>query len=117
MIDWNRLRALNNDFGAEAMGEVVAVFVAEMDDAVDQLPAITDTGARADALHTLKGTAANLGLVALADFCAEAEGTLRRDGPPQEFGGVVQRVQTVYASSRAELLHGLPDRLGLSVQP
>lgn len=116
MIDWNRLNALNHDFGADALGDVVALFIDEMDEAVTQLPAINGASARADALHMLKGTAANLGLVALADLCARGEDGLRGNADLPDFPALAARVRTTYAASRSELLRQTPDRLGVQFQ-
>lgn len=117
MIDWNRLNALNHDFGADALGEVVALFIEEMDEAVLQLPAIDGVSARADALHMLKGTAANLGLVALAELCALGEDGLRGNADAPDFPVLAGRVRTTYAASRSELLRQTPDRLGVQLHP
>ncbi len=116
MIDWDRLNALIDDVGADTLGEVLAVFIDEMDAEVRQLPAINDATALANALHTLKGTAANLGFVALADLCTDGEDRLRTDDQPPEFPALAHHVRTTYAASRTELLHEIRHRLGVSVQ-
>lgn len=73
MIDWDRVRELRGEIGAEDFGEVAAMFLEEADEAVARLlPGLTAKAMEAD-LHYLKGAALNLGFVTLSALCQEGE--------------------------------------------
>lgn len=81
MIDQGRLQELVDDFGAEEVPELLALFVAETWEALDQLETmISDSPdqARMDQLHFLKGCARNLGA---NDFAARCEVLEKSNGP------------------------------------
>lgn len=75
MIDWDQVRQLEEDIGAEDFGEVVELFIAEVDEAIEALPNVpVGNGAElAPALHFLKGSAYNLGFKSFGDLCSEGE--------------------------------------------
>ena len=74
MINWVQVRQLEEDVGAEDFGDVVSLFLAEVDQAVAQLDTIPrDPDALAPALHFLRGSAYNLGFQAFGDYCSEGE--------------------------------------------
>jgi len=75
MINWEQVKQLEEDIGAEDFGDVVEMFIMEVDEAVDNLRGVqsmpdADLG---PALHFLKGSAANLGFRDFADCCASGE--------------------------------------------
>ncbi|WP_424966103.1 Hpt domain-containing protein [Dinoroseobacter sp. S375] len=73
MIDWNRVRELQDEIGADDFGEIVEVFMEEVEAAIGQLPT-ADKGADLEALmHLIKGCAWNLGFRALGKLCADGE--------------------------------------------
>ncbi|WP_424972193.1 Hpt domain-containing protein [Dinoroseobacter sp. S76] len=73
MIDWNRVRELQDEIGADDFGEIVEVFMEEVETAIGQLPD-ADKGADLEALmHLIKGCAWNLGFRALGKLCADGE--------------------------------------------
>ena len=75
MIDWEQVQQLESDVGSEDFAEVVAMFIDEVDEAVE--PFATDQQFAPDILsatmHFMKGSAYNLGFVAFADYCATSE--------------------------------------------
>jgi HPt (histidine-containing phosphotransfer) domain-containing protein len=75
MINWERVKQLEGDIGAEDFGDVVVMFIEEVDEAVDNLRASPelDSDALASALHFLKGSAANLGFKEFIDYCSAGE--------------------------------------------
>ncbi len=75
MINWKQIQQLEEDIGAEDFCDVVDLFLAEVDEAVDQLESIpaNDQAALAPALHFLKGSAYNLGFKAFGDLCSDGE--------------------------------------------
>lgn len=73
MIDWNRVRELQDEIGAEDFGEIVEVFMEEVEAAIESLPQ-ADKGSELEALmHLIKGCAWNLGFRALGKLCADGE--------------------------------------------
>src|SRR5690606_20139158 len=82
MIDWTHVDDLRADMG-DAFGEVVEVFLLEVDAAIRRLsPERTAPDLAAD-LHFLKGAALNLGFRDFATLCATGEASAhagRTDG-------------------------------------
>lgn len=73
MIDWNRVQDLRDEIGADAFGEVVELFLEEVDGEIEKL---RHTDANPDLeghLHFLKGSALNLGFAAFSDLCHKGE--------------------------------------------
>jgi HPt (histidine-containing phosphotransfer) domain-containing protein len=75
MINWDQVKQLEEDIGAEDFGDVVVMFIDEVDQAVDNLrPSPTLEGeAMSSAMHFLKGSAANLGFEAFSAYCSSGE--------------------------------------------
>lgn len=72
MIDWTRLNGLRSDIGEEDFSDVVFLFVAEITGHLKQLTA-DPARAGADDFHFLRGSAANMGFVAMVEACRAAE--------------------------------------------
>ena len=73
MIDWDRVKELCAEIGADDFAEVVDMFLSEADEASGRLsPDLSAKAMEAD-LHFLKGAALNLGFRALANLCQEGE--------------------------------------------
>ena len=73
MIDWERVKELRGEIGADDFVEVVEMFLQEADEAVARLsPDLTAKAVEAD-LHFLKGAALNLGFIALSALCQDGE--------------------------------------------
>lgn len=105
MIEWARVEELITEIGAEDFGEVVELFLEEVDAALDGLDASQANSQGAQTLHQVKGCAWNLGFTELGELCLklEAGGALT---PPE----VVQELKSVYLASRAVLKEGLDAR-------
>jgi len=105
MIDWNRVRELRDEIGAEDFEEVVALFLEETDTDIAALRADTEAAGVGARLHALKGSALNLGFAALAGLCQTGESaaalgatvTIDRDA-----------ILRCYAASKAAFLAALP---------
>lgn len=69
-IDWDRLNELRDDIGEEDFADVALLFVAELQETLARL---TDETAQASDFHFLRGSASNLGFVALVAACSAAE--------------------------------------------
>ncbi len=99
MIDWVQIRQLEEDIGVEDFGEVVTLFMAEVDEAVSVLSNNRPKSPEdvASALHFLKGSAYNLGFKTFGDYCSEGE-ILAQNG---QVGDVdLDKVISLYAESK-----------------
>ena len=103
LIDWDRLMSLRDDIGEEDFADVVLVFFTEMEAKLAELSEDADR-ADANAFHFLRGGAANLGFVAMAEACAAAEAACRAGGPPD-----LQAVTCAFLASLAEARPRLPE--------
>ena len=75
MINWVQVKQLEEDIGAEDFGDIVEVFIDEVDEAVNALRTVSNMADSelAPALHFLKGSASNLGFDDFANYCSEGE--------------------------------------------
>ncbi len=71
MIDWQRVRELRDEIGAEDFDEVVPLFLEEVSDTIADM--LSGDGAREAQFHFLKGAGLNLGFAALSDLCRRGE--------------------------------------------
>lgn len=103
MIDWDRVRELRSEIGADDFAEVTAMFLDEADEAVSRLsPGLSAKAMEAD-LHFLKGAALNLGFVALSNLCQEGE----RRAAAGDTGVDLEAVRRTYGNSKAAFESGL----------
>lgn len=103
MIDWDRVADLRSEVGEDGFTEVVDLFLEEADEVIARITA-TSRAQLVQDLHSLKGSALNLGLQALAQSCQEAERLCDR--------GAAAAVDTaalagLYRDSRAALHRGI----------
>ncbi|MCU0912305.1 MAG: Hpt domain-containing protein [Rhodobacteraceae bacterium] len=82
MIDWDRVAQLRDEVGPHDFGEVVELFLEEVDEVTGRLPAAAAAGRLSDDLHFLKGSALNLGFRAFGIMCQEAERAAAAGGSP-----------------------------------
>ena len=73
LVDETRLRALREEVGDDGYDEVLALFLAESDEAVGRLEVWAGGEIPGAELHFLKGIALNLGFDDLAALCRKAE--------------------------------------------
>lgn len=75
MIDWEQIRQLEEDMGAEDLGDIVEVFLSEVEAALSDVARNppTEPEDMAARMHFLKGSAYNLGFEAFGSYCAKAE--------------------------------------------
>lgn len=109
IVDADRIRELEDDFGAEDLAEIVEAFLEEALEAVDALgPMVSDQPGpeRKEQFHFLAGAARNLGAVAfgnLAKRLEEADGPFGVDAYESfqaEFQKVVDHFQSADAALR-----------------
>lgn len=73
MIDWTRVEELRREVGEEDFPEVVEIFLEEVEELFDRLPAAAGNRTLSEDLHFLKGSAASLGFVGLSALCEKGE--------------------------------------------
>lgn len=73
MINWHRVRDLRKDVGADEFGEIVEIFLSEVEDIASALRAAGNDRDMELHLHALKNAAVNLGFFELSELCQIAE--------------------------------------------
>ncbi len=96
MIDWDRVRELRREIGADHFDEVVALFFGEADEAIARLSGNEGALALSSDLHSLKGAALNLGFGRLAALCDKEE----RRAAVGDLGLDLDAVRSAYAEAR-----------------
>ncbi|OYX27162.1 MAG: hypothetical protein B7Z10_01140 [Rhodobacterales bacterium 32-66-7] len=102
MIDWKRVEELRTEIGSDGFAEVADMFLEEAEVAVLALTNATRADEVEAQLHSLKGSALNLGLTDLAGICQAGE-RLAAAGSSIDPTGIA----TIYQASRARLLAGI----------
>lgn len=80
MINWSRVSELRAEVGDEAFGEVVEMFLEEVEEVAERLTASPDRARLAEDLHFLKGSALSLGFAQFANMCSDGEKRVASDG-------------------------------------
>ncbi|SCM69370.1 Hpt domain-containing protein [Donghicola eburneus] len=102
MIDWDRIKELRDEIGAEDFAEVAEMFVSEVDASIDTLRTSPNMGTLGEDLHFLKGSALNLGFAELSRLCQEGEIAARAGNPETvDIGQVV----STYDASKEQFLN------------
>jgi HPt (histidine-containing phosphotransfer) domain-containing protein len=104
MIDWNRVENLREEIGADAMGEVIELFLEEVEAEIAKLRDLADRRDLEAQLHFLKGSALNLGFAAFSDLCHAGE-VAAAEGRAQDVELI--RILTCYEASKTAFLEGL----------
>lgn len=104
MIDWARVTELRDEIGEEDFGDVVEIFLEEVEGALDALG--DGSAALHEQLHFLKGSALNLGFQQFAELCQAGE-TSSADGDAEIDLDAVRRS---YAASRDAFALGMQER-------
>lgn len=102
MIDWDRVRELRAEIGAEDFDEVVCLFLEEADEAIARLSPARGAKALAADLHYLKGASLNLGFATLSALCQEGE----RRANAGDLAVDLEAVGQAYAACRAAFAAG-----------
>ena len=114
MIDWEQIKQLEEDVGAEDLAEVIVIFLEEVDEAVDKLrnQEALPPDELGPAMHFLKGSAYNLGFKGFGDYCSDGE-RLANDGKDEEVD--LAKVVSLYDLSKTEFMAEAPNHC--SFQP
>lgn len=108
VMDWERLRMFT-DGNKEEEKELIALFVSYAEESVNVLIENCEEGsgeAWKKAAHKLKGSAANLGALALSEICYEAEQAHEAAKAEKEI--ILKRLLASYAAARSALESGAP---------
>jgi HPt (histidine-containing phosphotransfer) domain-containing protein len=73
MIDWKRVKELQNEIGKDDFSEVLHLFLEEVEGGLMQLQQKSSEEIQVADLHFLKGSALNLGFADFARLCAQGE--------------------------------------------
>ena len=73
MINWDRVNELRDEIGEEDFGEVVELFLEEVEQVIDKLRSAPDMNTLGADLHFLKGSALNLGFRGFSSLCQTGE--------------------------------------------
>lgn len=73
MIDWERVKELRSEVGAEDFEEVVEIFIEEVDEVVERMQSGQSTAPLGEELHFLKGSSLNLGFATFSSLCSAGE--------------------------------------------
>lgn len=106
LTDWQRVDDLAAEIGADAVVEVVVMFLEETDAVVARMSRAAPT---TDDYHFLKGSALNLGLSDLAILCqlGEAETKIGITNPQTQAA-----VLAAYPAAKDALVDGIAVRFG-----
>lgn len=107
MLDWSRIDELRDEIGAEDFGDVVELFLEEVEEVISRLRTNPDREQLEQDLHFLKGSALNLGFSSFSILCQEGE-RLSCAGQPDlvDIAAIVEE----YERSRDRFLAELPAR-------
>jgi HPt (histidine-containing phosphotransfer) domain-containing protein len=73
MIDWGQVKSLRNDVGHDEFDEIIELFLDEVEEVVTKLREAPNLKELENDLHSLKGSALNLGFTTFSQFCLQGE--------------------------------------------
>ncbi|WP_264211807.1 Hpt domain-containing protein [Leisingera thetidis] len=106
MIDWPRVTELREEVGAEDFGEVVEIFLEEVEEVIGKLHDGDRSQLEQD-LHFLKGSALNLGFEDFSALCLDGE---RKSAQGQAQGVDVASIIAKFQDSKSAFLAGLSEK-------
>ena len=106
MIDWDRVDDLREEIGEEDFGEVVELFLEEVEEVVERLTNAPVVSALEEDMHFLKGSALNLGFASFASLCEKGEAAAREgQGDTIDLPTVISAFQTTKGEFLANGTH------------
>ena len=106
MIDWERVSELREEVGAEDFGEVVELFLEEVEEVISKLRTAPNPAEYEDDLHFLKGSALNLGFADFGALCQTGE-KAAAEGRQAEVD--ITQVIASYGASKTSFLARAPE--------
>ena len=107
MIDWPRVKELREEVGAEDFGEVVELFLEEVEEVITKLGETTNRAQLEQDLHFLKGSALSLGFQAFSSLCHDGEQKSAQGGAETVD---VPAIIAEYQTSKTTFISELPTR-------
>jgi HPt (histidine-containing phosphotransfer) domain-containing protein len=107
MIDWPRVTELREEVGAEDFGEVVDLFLEEVEEVIGKLAKTTDRAQLEQDLHFLKGSALSLGFQSFSSLCQDGE---RKSSRGEAETVDVPAIIAEYQTSKTVFIDELPTR-------
>lgn len=104
MIQWHRVNQLRDEVGAEEFGEVVEIFLDEVQEVIARLHQDTARLDLEQNLHFLKGSALSLGFDRFSKLCQDGE---RRAASGDGAGVDLPAILAVFEESKAAFQAGL----------
>ena len=104
MIDWDRISELRAEIGEDDFGEVVEIFLEEVEEGIERLRSRKPGEALAADFHFLKGSALNLGFRSFSSLCQAAETAASEQQDP---GFGLEELVTCYEQSKRAFEQGL----------
>ncbi|MEM8632710.1 MAG: Hpt domain-containing protein [Pseudomonadota bacterium] len=101
MINWDRVAELRDEVGEEDFGEVVELFLEEVEGTLDKLRTAPEIEKLEDDLHFLKGGALNLGFDEFGQLCMIGE---RAAADGKAAGIDLAQILKSYAVSKAAFM-------------
>ena len=92
MISWERVSELRDEIGEEDFAEVAEMFMEEVEDVILRLRSGSAPETLEEELHSLKGSALNLGFRHLAELCQEGE----KQAAGRDFASI--RLNTIFSA-------------------
>ncbi|WP_335947963.1 Hpt domain-containing protein [Salipiger bermudensis] len=109
MIDWPRVAELRDEIGVTEFDEVVPLFLQEVEATIADLPLLLHSAPETEAaLHSLRGSALNLGFSAFAAICDDYEKTASAGNTA---GIDMTLIAGLYEQSREAFLRDLPNQI------
>ena len=109
MIHWSRVSELRQEVGEEDFGEVVDLFLEEVEEVIDRLRTNVDLERLEEDLHFLKGSALSLGFSAFSELCQDGE---RRSANGQPETVDLASIITGFAQSKSLFVSQLSGQTG-----
>lgn len=107
MIDWTRVNELRDEIGPADFAELVEIFLLDVTQDIAALQADTARDGLEMRLHSLKGSALNLGFSGFCELCRAGErAAATGNAAAVDLPGIVSAFQ----ADRAEFLAGLDRR-------
>ncbi len=108
MILWSRVRQLRDEVGEDEFGEVVEIFLEEVEEVLARLRSDTQRREIEQNLHFLKGSGLSLGFEQFSKLCQDGE---RRSATGQAAEVDLTAIFASFDASRSEFESGLQDQL------
>lgn len=101
MIDWARVAVLRDEIGEDDFSVVTDLFLEEVETGIGALSAATEPEQLEALLHSLKGSASNLGFCEFSDLCRQGE-RMAAAGSIETID--IRKIIAAYRASRSEFV-------------